>query len=148
KLVALRSRALPAVSGRGGMASVPLPEDQVAARLAAYDGRVSIAAINGPASTVGSGDVGALAGLLAACEREGVPAKPMAVDYASHSEHVAAVRAELLTALAGITPRSASVPFYSTVTGEPIDTATLDADYWYRNLREPVRFAPVIELLA
>ncbi|MFK0195936.1 SDR family NAD(P)-dependent oxidoreductase, partial [Kitasatospora sp. NPDC090308] len=41
----------------------------------------------------------------------------------------------------------ATIPFHSTVTGEPIDTATLDAAYWYRNLREPVRFDLAVEAL-
>jgi acyl transferase domain-containing protein len=67
------------------------------------------------------------------------------VDYASHSVHVEAVREELAIALAGLQPRSAQVPFYSTVTGGEFDTAGLDGDYWFRNLRETVRFGDVVE---
>lgn len=44
----------------------------------------------------------------------------------------------MLTLLAGIAPRPADVPFYSTVTGAALDTRTLDAGYWYRNLRQTV----------
>jgi len=145
RVVALRSRALLALAGRGGMVSVPLP-------LAAVEGLLteglSIAALNGPSSTVVSGDVAALDALLARCEVDGVRAKRIAVDYASHSAHVDELRAELLNVLSGIAPQTSDVPFYSTVTGERIDTAELTADYWVRNLREPVRFAPVIEQLA
>ncbi|HEY0699998.1 MAG TPA: acyltransferase domain-containing protein, partial [Micromonospora sp.] len=148
KIVALRSRALLALSGQGGMVSVPLPADEVQQRLVAFDGRISVAAVNGPSSTVVSGDVDALDDLLAGCESDGVRAKRIEVDYASHSPHVERVCDELLTALADIAPRSAGIPFHSTVVGEPVDTATLDAGYWYRNLREPVRFAPVIQTLA
>ncbi len=43
-------------------------------------------------------------------------------------------------ALADLDPQPAQIPFYSTLSGEPIDTTTLDAEYWYRNLREPVAF--------
>ncbi|MFE9425687.1 type I polyketide synthase [Kitasatospora sp. NPDC006697] len=142
RVVALRSRALLALSGRGGMVSVPLPAEEVS--LAPYQGRISIAALNGPSSTVISGDPEALEQFLAQLER----ARRIDVDYASHSAHVEAIREELLTALAGITPLEAEVPFHSTVTGELIDTTALDAEYWYTNLREPVRFAPVIEALA
>ncbi|MGW3078768.1 SDR family NAD(P)-dependent oxidoreductase, partial [Kitasatospora sp. NPDC001132] len=60
---------------------------------------------------------------------------------------VEAIREQLLTDLAGIEPRTADVPFYSTVTAEPVDTSALDADYWYRNLREPVRFDLAVETL-
>ncbi|HTZ45165.1 MAG TPA: SDR family NAD(P)-dependent oxidoreductase, partial [Jatrophihabitans sp.] len=85
---------------------------------------------------------------LARCESQGVRAKRIAVDYASHSAHVDELRSELLSVLSGIAPQTSDVPFYSTVTGERIDTAELTAEYWVRNLREPVRFAPVIEQLA
>ncbi|HEY0697183.1 MAG TPA: type I polyketide synthase, partial [Micromonospora sp.] len=144
KVVALRSRALLALSGRGGMVSVPLPVADVEARVATFGGRVSVAAVNGPSSTVVSGDVDALDTLLAGCVAEEIRAKRIAVDYASHSTHVEAIRDELLTALADITPRTSEIPFHSTVVGELVDTVLLDADYWYRNLWEPVRFAPVI----
>ena len=36
------------------------------------------------------------------------------------------------------------MPFWSTVTGGPVDTATLDAGYWYRKLRQTVRFDPAV----
>ncbi|HJD80325.1 MAG TPA: SDR family NAD(P)-dependent oxidoreductase, partial [Kitasatospora aureofaciens] len=46
--------------------------------------------------------------------------------------------------LADITPRQATIPFHSTVTGTPLDTTQLDAHYWYTNLRQPVRFTDAI----
>jgi thioesterase domain-containing protein/NADP-dependent 3-hydroxy acid dehydrogenase YdfG/aryl carrier-like protein len=69
-----------------------------------------------------------------------VRARRIAVDYAAHSAQVEEIREELLEACAGIAPRSGEIPFYSSVTGGLLDTAELDADYWYRNLRETVRF--------
>ncbi|MBM0279760.1 acyltransferase domain-containing protein, partial [Micromonospora sp. STR1s_6] len=74
-------------------------------------------------------------------------ARRVAVDYASHSPHVEAVRDEILTALADLTPRASRVPFHSTVTGGLFDTAGLNAGYWYRNLRETVRFADTVAAL-
>ncbi|KJS57894.1 type I polyketide synthase, partial [Streptomyces rubellomurinus] len=71
-------------------------------------------------------------------------ARRIDVDYASHGPHVEAIREELLGALSGITPQSGDIPFHSTVTGAPIDTAALDAAYWYTNLRQPVRFAEAV----
>ncbi|MER7009730.1 SDR family NAD(P)-dependent oxidoreductase, partial [Dactylosporangium sp. NPDC000555] len=67
-----------------------------------------------------------------------VRARVIPVDYASHSVQVEQIRDELLGLLAGINPRSAEIPFYSTVTGAAMDTAGLDVDYWYRNLRHTV----------
>ncbi|MDG4866313.1 acyltransferase domain-containing protein, partial [Streptomyces sp. T-3] len=105
-----------------------------------------IAAVNGPAQTVVAGPVAAL-DALAAHYGPQVRARRVPVDYASHSADVEELREELLTAFTGIVPRSTEVPFHSTVTAQPIDTAELGPEYWFRNLREPVRFGPAVEEL-
>ncbi|MGW2426385.1 alpha/beta fold hydrolase, partial [Streptomyces sp. NPDC001709] len=115
--------------------------------IAPYGGRVSVAAVNGPAAVVVAGEPGALDEVLAACERDDVRARRVAVDYASHSAQVEAIEADLLEALAPVEPSSGRVPFYSTVTGGFIDTATMDAGYWYTNLRSQVGFEPAIRAL-
>ncbi|MFD8458865.1 type I polyketide synthase [Streptomyces antimycoticus] len=139
KVVALRSQAIAAgLAGRGGMVSVGLPVDQVKERIAAWDGGISVAAVNGPGSVVVSGDPGALDEMVARLEGEEIRVRRVPVDYASHSAHVEAIHDELLKVLADITPRSSEVPFYSTVSGELVDTVGLDAEYWYRNLRQTV----------
>ena len=108
---------------------------------------LSVAAVNGPRATVVSGAVAALESLRDGLVAKGVNAKLVPVDYASHSAHMAAIEDELTTALAGIVPRSGAVPFFSSVTADWLDTAELDAGYWYRNLRERVRFAPAVHHL-
>ncbi|MET9050888.1 SDR family NAD(P)-dependent oxidoreductase, partial [Streptomyces bacillaris] len=147
RVVALRSRAVGVLAGRGGMASIPLPVDVVRERLVGWSGRLSVAAVNGPSSTVVSGDADAVAGLLEVLAGEGVRARRVEVDYASHSSHVEAIREQLLAGLKDITPRTGSVPFYSSVTGGLLDTKGLDAEYWYRNLRETVEFGKATEAL-
>ncbi|WP_391858715.1 type I polyketide synthase, partial [Streptomyces rugosispiralis] len=147
RVVALRSQALRVLSGRGGMVSVSLPVEAVRERLAAWGERLSVAAVNGPSAVVVSGDADALDELLAVCEGEEIRARRVPVDYASHCAHVEAIEDELRQALAGISPRSSSVPFYSTVTGGVFDTAGLDAGYWYRNLRQTVRFEESVRAL-
>ncbi|MCX5200072.1 type I polyketide synthase [Streptomyces sp. NBC_00237] len=145
RVVALRSRAIAELlSGSGGMMSVGEGADAVRARLAAWDGRLSVAAVNGAASTVVSGDSDALDELLDQLREEKVRAKRLPVDYASHSAHVETLRERLADDLAGIVPRASQVPFYSTVTGAPIDTAELGSDYWYTNLRTTVHFEQAV----
>ncbi|MFD0411543.1 type I polyketide synthase, partial [Kitasatospora sp. NPDC127116] len=146
RVVALRSKALLRLAGTGGMVSVASAAEDVEQRLAAWSGRLSVAAANGPRSTVVSGDPDALGELLAHCEESGVRARRIPVDYASHSAHVEALEAELAELLAPIAPRPHSaVPFHSTLTGALVeDTTQLDAGYWYRNLRNPVRFEQVV----
>ncbi|MEU8779589.1 type I polyketide synthase [Streptomyces sp. NPDC048606] len=139
RLVARRSALLVRLSGRGGMVSVAASETETTARLARWQGRLSVAAVNGPRTVVVSGDPQALAELLEACAAEGVRAKRVRVDLASHSAQVEALREDLAAELAGLTPSTPEVPFHSTVTGEPLDGPP-DAAYWYRNLRGTVRF--------
>ncbi|MEH0420577.1 type I polyketide synthase [Streptomyces sp. B21-083] len=149
KVVALRSRTLDALAGRGGMASLSLPADETEAALAPWTGALSVAALNGPATTVVAGDSEALTALLADCEAKGVRARRIDVDYASHSEHVEEIHGVLMDALAGITPMPAKVPLYSTVEdGGWLDTTGMDAGYWYRNLRRTVGFDPAVRALA
>ncbi|MFK0296994.1 type I polyketide synthase [Streptomyces sp. NPDC090442] len=143
RVVALRSQAITTLSVAGGMLSVPLPVAEVESVLAGYEG-LGVAAVNGPAVTVVSGDAAALDAVQAAWEAEGVRVRRIPVDYASHSPHVEAIRDRILTDLAPIVPEATSVGFFSTLTGESVDTADLDADYWYRNLRQTVRFEDAV----
>ncbi|MGA5818081.1 type I polyketide synthase [Kitasatospora sp. NPDC094028] len=145
RIAALRSQAITAIAGQGGMVSVPLPRDRAEELLGGWDGRVFVAAVNGPSATVVAGDRDALDELLAHCEAEEIRARRIDVDYASHTPHVEAIEARLAEALAGIAPRSADVPFYSTVTGGLLDTAALDSGYWYTNLRRTVRFTDAVK---
>ncbi|HUR06599.1 MAG TPA: SDR family NAD(P)-dependent oxidoreductase [Nonomuraea sp.] len=148
RVVATRSRALIALAGSGAMASVPLPADQVAARLARFGGDLAVAARNGPAATVVSGAPPDVAGFVQACRDSGVRARAIAVDYASHSSHVEAIKDRLLADLDGLAPEPADIPLCSTLTGGFLDTTLMTADYWYENLRRPVQFEQAVRALA
>ena len=141
RVVALRSQAVDeALSRKGGMLSVPLPVDEVRPRIARFGDRVAVAAVNGPSATVVAGEVEALAEIVLECETQGIRARMIAVDYASHTPQVEAIRERVLADLAGIGRAPARFRLYSTVTGEPIDTAIMDAGYWFTNLRQTVEF--------
>ncbi len=149
RVVTLRSRAIGAeLAGRGGMVSVGLSADQAQERIAQWAGDISLAVVNGTGSVVVSGTPQALRELVAALTEEGVRVKEVAVDYASHSAQVEALEHRLLEDLATINPRTGTIRMFSTVTGDWIDPATLDARYWYENLRNTVRFDPAIRTLA
>ncbi|MGK3968057.1 type I polyketide synthase [Sorangium sp. So ce1667] len=140
KVVALRSRALTRIAGRGAMAAVELGGRKLEEHLARFGKRLSVAAINSPQASLVSGEPEAIDALLHELTAADVFAKKVRVDYASHSAQVGAIEDELLGQLASIAPRASSLPLYSTVTGEKLDGTELDASYWYRNLRQTVRF--------
>ena len=148
RIVAVRSRALARLAGAGGMLAVRLSLDALDQRVAHMDGRVTVAAVNAPASLVVSGDPAALDELAVGCEADGVDVRRILSTVPGHSPHVEAVREEVLDALAGVTPHASDVPLYSTVTAERIDTTQMDAEYWYRNLRHTVRFHDAIQAIA
>ncbi|MFJ6676107.1 SDR family NAD(P)-dependent oxidoreductase [Actinosynnema sp. NPDC091369] len=147
RVVALRSKAIRALAGTGGMAAVSLPADRVAERVAEHGGRVSVAAVNSPTNTVIAGDPAALAEIVAEYQAQDVRASVIAVDYASHSADVESLKEELLDVLAAVRPRTSEIPFYSTLTGGLVDTASMDAGYWFSNLRHQVRFHETVQVL-
>ncbi|MFI0942967.1 beta-ketoacyl synthase N-terminal-like domain-containing protein, partial [Streptomyces sp. NPDC021020] len=150
RVVALRSRALRALAGKGAMASLGIGPD-AAARLVADLGEaaagVGVAAFNSPSSTVVSGPPEAVAAAVAACEATGARARTIDVDYASHGPQVDAIADDVRARLAGVQGVSTDVAFHSTLTGGPLDTAELDAAYWLANLRQPVRLTEAVDSL-
>jgi acyl transferase domain-containing protein/acyl carrier protein len=146
KVVALRSRTLTALAGRGGMLSVAEPVEAVRRRIASFGERLSVAAVNGPAATVVSGDADALRELVDSYP-ESVRTRLVPVDYASHSAHVDELREEILSVLDGISPREAHIPMVSALTGEWLNGPELDPQYWYASLRETVEFDRAVRVL-
>ncbi|PPK71226.1 type I polyketide synthase [Actinokineospora auranticolor] len=150
RVVVARSSLVAGLDG-GAMAWVHAPWDWVHAAahtIAGANGSVCepdgcpitgiwLAAVNSPSSVVVSGAPEVFEPLLAHCELHGVRAGRTPIGYASHCPHVAVVEADLLDALRDITPLPPRVPIVSTVTGAEVDH--LDGEYWYRNLRAPVR---------
>lgn len=135
KVVTLRSRAVSAIAGTGGMASIQWPSERVHKLLESWRPSLCVAAQNGPSSTVVTGNAAALEDLMATCDRDDIPATRIPVDYASHSADIDTLREALCEMLSGLEPRTSEIPFISSVTGAVLDTRILDTDYWFANLR-------------
>ncbi|MFF8732400.1 type I polyketide synthase [Streptomyces sp. NPDC015171] len=151
RLVALRAQVIAErMSGHGGMVAVALPETETAAAVAPWAGRVHVAAVNSPSSTVVAGDAEVLDEIVETLSAQGVRARRIVCDFASHTPQVDAVRELLAKAFADVHGQAPVIPFHSTVTGERVTEAgVLDGDYWYQNVRRQVRFGPVVaDLLA
>ncbi|HEY0935128.1 MAG TPA: acyltransferase domain-containing protein, partial [Trebonia sp.] len=143
-----RGTAMGSTRGAGAMAAVGLSQEQVRDLINGVAGEVSIAAVNSPVSTVLSGDRDVLAALEQKVRARGAFWAIVQEEYAFHSPKMAAVREALTDALDGLEPRQPSRPIYSTVTGERADALSMDAQYWVRNMTEPVLFSQALRAAA
>lgn len=140
-----RSRLQQTTAGQGTMLAVGLSAEEVMPYLAGQTEVVSIGAINSPNSVTLAGDADTLAEIAERLAMAQVFNRFLKVEVPYHSPQMEPLRAELLSALAQLQPAPVTIPLYSTVTGELIDGATLDAAYWWRNIRQPVCFAQAID---
>jgi acyl transferase domain-containing protein/NADPH:quinone reductase-like Zn-dependent oxidoreductase len=148
RIVVHRGRVMQRATGRGRMAAVAIDEARARALVAEVPDRLSLAAINAPRSVVLSGDGTAVAEAVARLEREGVTCRMLPVNYAFHSYQMAELAGALREGLGAASPRTAALPILSTVTGLPADARSFDAEYWVRNLTQPVRFSAALGWLA
>ncbi|MCU1242344.1 MAG: Non-ribosomal peptide synthetase [Candidatus Acidoferrum typicum] len=142
-----RGRLMQRATGHGKMASIELPLPEVEAVLAPYAGRLFLAAMNSPGTTVVAGEPDTLEQLLKSLQSRGVAFRALPVKYAFHSHQMDPLQQELLESLQSIRPQACSIPMISTVSGAVCDGKALDHKYWWRNVRQPVRFSNGINAL-
>ncbi|WP_370418228.1 acyltransferase domain-containing protein [Streptomyces sp. QH1-20] len=144
RIICGRSALLRRVSGQGAMLAAELTLEEALRAVEGHEQSVAVAVSNSPRSTVLSGDERVLTDISRDLDRADVFWRWVKVDVASHSPQMDPLREDLLATLRGISPRSGTVPLYSTVTGEVASGESLDAHYWVRNLRDPVLFSDQI----
>jgi phthiocerol/phenolphthiocerol synthesis type-I polyketide synthase C len=142
-----RARLLRRSSSDGAMVAAELSLAEAQELIAGQQSRVAVAASNSHRSTVLSGDPVVLADLVAVLQQRGRFCRWVKVDVASHSPQMDALRADLRGVLAGLRPAPATIPMYSTVTGDLVADGALDEAYWVENLCSPVRFSTAVRRL-
>ncbi|MFZ5784091.1 MAG: type I polyketide synthase [Pseudomonadota bacterium] len=141
EVVIARSHHQEQVRGSGTMAALMLGEGDAQEFLQeAGTPQVDVAAINSWRSVTVSGPAEAIEQVLAAAAQRRIGARRLDLDYPFHSRLIDPVRAPLLEALAALQPRATRRTFVSAVTGTRAEGEALDAAYWWRNVRAPVRF--------
>ncbi|MFE4689676.1 type I polyketide synthase [Streptomyces sp. NPDC056749] len=141
-VICRRSSLAARTSGQGAMAWVELGAEEV--RDVLDDREVSVAAANSPTSTLLSGERGPLDQVLKRFEARDIFHRWVKVDYASHGPQMEPVREELVTSLSEVVPRNGRLPVISTLLTDSIDGSQMNADYWARNIREPVDFVGAV----
>ncbi|SBW22636.1 polyketide synthase type I [Candidatus Protofrankia californiensis] len=146
RLVAARGRLMGALPTEGAMLAAAVPEER-ALELAAA-GTVSLAAVNAPAATVFSGGTAAIAALEDRLKAEGVKTTRLMVGHAFHSALMEPMLAEYEQVARSVAYQAPRIRVCSTVSGMPIGPELLTPQYWVRQVREAVRFAPAVQSLA
>lgn len=149
RLIAERARLMQALPAGGRMAAVFAGEQRVLAAIAGDEACVSLAALNGPDSSVISGDCQAVDRVLARLESQGVKYKPLATSHAFHSHRMDPILGPLREFAAQIACSPPAIDLVANLPGELAGAETYsDADYWSRHARSPVRFADGMQALA
>lgn len=141
-----RSRIQATTAGTGAMLALGMSREEAEAAIAPHGGLVSLAALNSPIGVTVAGDRDALETIRVKALEWGTFARMLDVEVPYHSPLMEPLKPALRASLAGLAPRSARLPLYSTVTGDLIDRSDrrFDARYWCDNVREPVYFADAV----
>ncbi len=146
QVVKIRSRAQALTRGTGRMAAAGIGEAEAREMILqqGLTGDVEVAGINSVQSVTLAGSLAGLDVIGTALKATGRFYQLLDLDYAFHSRHMNGIEAPVREGLADIAPQAATHRYVSTVTGGPLDGSALDAQYWWRNIREPVRFGDAI----
>ena len=148
-VIAARSSHQGTTRGTGGMTAVGLGEAAAVSLLedAGLDDKLTVAGINSPRGVTLAGSIEDLQAFELRLTEQEVFQRRLKLDYAFHSPAMNPIAGPIQKDLRGLRPRASTIPFYSTVVGNRLAGEQLDAAYWWRNVREPVRFQQAINAM-
>lgn len=135
--------------GFGKMAAIALSFQDAQALLQELNlsNELEISAINSPKGITLAGDLSFLEKLKTVCDQKNIFCTILDLDYAFHSKYMDAIQSDLLASLATLAPKENSIRYVSTVEGKTVSGDQLNANYWWRNIREPVKFYEAVDEL-
>ena len=144
-----RSRLQHRTSGKGRMLAVGLDAESLMRTidgkvLGEFGRRLSVAAINGPSAVTVAGDSDLLDDMARQLDEASIFNRYLSVKVPYHTHYMEGVKDDLLSAFEGLSSKAATLPLYSTVTGERLDGYQAGAAYWWQNTRATVLFEPAI----
>lgn len=149
EVICARSKAQALTQGTGRMAAAGMTDQAAKDLIADLPLDVEVAGLNSPAGITLSGSLDDLQRLQRVVEPNGTFFRLLDLDYAFHSRHMDPIEGKLRQWLQDLEPTVAqAATFVSTVTGDVLAGDELNADYWWRNVREPVRFAQAVDKAA
>ena len=147
KVVIARSRQQQRTHGQGRMAALNLPFAEALRIVQEMGDGLEVCADNSASSVTVGGPAAAVEALRERAGREGWRATILPLDYAFHTAVLDPIKDDLIEELGAVEAGPARLFLVSTVVGDAITGCELDAEYWWRNIREPVRFRQAIDRL-
>ncbi|MCC4316428.1 type I polyketide synthase [Streptomyces malaysiensis] len=145
-LVAARGRLMEALPEGGAMVAVAAGEEVVRPLLVSG---VDIAAVNGPAAVVLSGDEGPVLRVAGELSDQGCRTRRLAVSHAFHSGRMEPMLEEFQRVVERLSFSAPEIPLVSNVTGGLADAEVVcSPGYWVEHVRSAVRFADGVRALA
>jgi acyl transferase domain-containing protein len=149
KLVAARGRLMQSAPGNGAMGVIMADEKTVSTLIAPHQHSLSIAAVNAGENISISGEAGAVNRVLEKAGRKGIKTRSLTVSHAFHSPLMESILKDFaaITSSINFSTPLPGVDYISPLDGRPVGNQTLDARYWGRQIREPVRFYDAVKTL-
>jgi len=144
KVIFHRSRLQETTGGHGRMVAVGLSEAEAKKAIGDRGDQVEVAVVNSPSLVTLAGDTEPLEEIVDELDKAGKFVRWLRINYAFHTHQMSPIKDELLETLKDIKPQPTKIPYISTVTGGSLRGEELDGNYWWRNVREAVLFAPAM----
>ena len=139
-----RSRLQQTTRNAGAMAVVFGPREAAAELVARVPG-LAVAAHNSHRCIAVAGRQAALDRLYELAPAAKLKARPLDLPYPFHTALMQPLKKALIESLAGLRPSAGLIPFLSTVADEIVPGPAAGPAYWWRNVREVVRFEECVE---
>jgi mycobactin polyketide synthetase MbtD len=139
-VVVARATVLDRLTGPYRVAVLGITADAANEVIAATPGWLELSVVNSRASVAISGDATAVAAAVRTVTGNGSFAKEIEMWFPAHTTALDGVRAELESLLPAGEFADSAVQFIGSATADVVPAGTDFADYWYTNLRSPVRF--------
>ncbi|UHD18946.1 acyltransferase domain-containing protein [Thiocapsa bogorovii] len=140
RLVAARARLMQSLPTGGGMLSVAASPEGLESVVSLASLGLDLAAVNGPASLVVAGPVGALDRAERRLMEAGIGCRRLPVSHAFHSRLVEPILAEFGAQVVGCRLSEPRIEMVSNLTGQRVRHEVTDPAYWVEHLRSTVRF--------
>lgn len=145
RIICSRSRLMRQIEGQGEMLVLGVCREEAETWIEPFREELAIGVHNSPDAVVLSGSARGIACMIERAQERNLFSRRVNINVASHSPQTSVLRQELLRVLEPLEPAKSSIPVFSTVLAEWVeDTSACDGLYWFRNLRDTVRFMPSI----